>query len=203
MAALRGTRVDKSGPDVAVHLGYLMPTKTWIPWQFPVGEITDQTVERVDLVLRKPPFLPMGRSTAETVQMMVDAIATYGVPYMQQLPTLEHIVTELDTDGYHTNLTKMQISVAYRLLGREEEARDILLASLEDASKSEKALANRPFRAFAYRFLGDVDRAREVMTQELQDAQGLEAQGGWKPFLRTIKANAEGFLASLDSECGR
>lgn len=116
-------------PTISVHLGYVMPEARYRPWLFG-GDV------------------PVRDVTAE----MVDAIATYGLPFMDDRASLSVIVKSMSQGraGIAEQLA-FRRPVGYLLLGEPGRAREQVRVSLDQLGDRADLAAQR-FRGFASAF---------------------------------------------------
>ena len=170
------------GPrTVLEHLGYLMPQRSDVVWEFAVGEVTPEVRERVAAMPGGTRFMSIGSSNAETAGMMATAIREYALPFIERMASLESIAEWLEQPGAPALVRRSRLPMAYRMLGRGHDAEAILRRALADVGDDSPA-SNR-FRVFAYRFLGD-DRAAVAVARRQLDLLG-EQQGAFQDGIRS------------------
>lgn len=127
VADLLGERFHEyTPPTVSVHLGYVMPDGRYRPWLFG-GDVPVRDVAGA----------------------MVDAIAAYGVRFMQDRACLDAVVESM-ADGRAGIAEQLAFRrpVGYLLLGDPQRSREALRASL-DRLADRRDLAAQRFRGFA------------------------------------------------------
>lgn len=91
-------------PTVSVHLGYLMPDRTYVPWLFSMEK------DKVSLATK-----------------MVESLNEYGRPFMEANQSLEAICRTMETSGFGVpHQLTYRLPVAYFLLGNSRRAEEYL-----------------------------------------------------------------------------
>lgn len=129
-AALQGTKARRYElATLSSAVGYLMPEGAYRAWYFQDGSDFD-----------------------EVAGDLAAAVVAYGFAFGQEHAELEVIADDLEQVRFTTlEARKTRLPIAYQLLGRPQEARRTLDASLAEV-KSETHLAAEQFRTFVERF---------------------------------------------------
>lgn len=121
-----------SPSTIGIHLGYVMPENTYVPW-----------------------FFSVGAGNQQTVQMMIGAISDWGFVYMRAHTTISAMKDRMiggrhGVPGVGQNL--MRIAAAHLLLGEEERARELVSRHVKSIEARTDDAAEL-FRRFAERVI--------------------------------------------------
>lgn len=136
---LEGEKPNRRQASLTIMLGYLMPEKRFLEWLMNPLESIDQRRE---------------------MEQMCRAIELYGMPFMREFGSMNAIAHSLETMQYsYRERVLFHLPVAYRLLGQEEKARELVTRSLVEMTARKDILAT-DFQSFAQRFLEPMDAER-------------------------------------------
>lgn len=111
---------------VARNIGYMMPEQTYLQWLFEEG-----------------------MDNASEFKRMVQAVEVYGFPFMEANSTLNALIETMEQ--LKLPYVYYQLPVAYRLVGEEEQAKEVLQRQLEALGDREDAGAQN-YKKFASNF---------------------------------------------------
>jgi hypothetical protein len=115
-------------PTVSVHLGYLMPQERYTPWLFRTGE-----------------------SDSETMSSMLTAISRFGLKFMHENASLDHLCRTLASSKIGIpEQVNYRLPLAHLLSGQVSKAEHSLQAKLQEMGNRSDAQAEK-YRAFALR----------------------------------------------------